>query len=76
MVLLVIAGVDRYGLYSLFPGGGGGSYVAATSATPGPPTSATPKAYHATTHKGKLTRKFRLLCCCHFRLHARQRESR
>ncbi|XP_014473147.1 PREDICTED: uncharacterized protein LOC106743634 isoform X2 [Dinoponera quadriceps] len=42
-------GANRYGLYSLFPGGGGGSYVAATPATPGPPASA--RAYHATTHK-------------------------
>ncbi|XP_020288061.1 uncharacterized protein LOC109856804, partial [Pseudomyrmex gracilis] len=42
-------GANRYGLYSLFPGGGGGSYVAATPATPGQPTAA--RAYHATTHK-------------------------
>ena len=42
-------GANRYGLYSLFPGGGGGSYVAATPATPGQPTPA--RAYHATTHK-------------------------
>lgn len=46
-------GASRYGLYSLFPGGGGGSYVAATPATPGQPTPA--RAYHATTHKGKFT---------------------
>lgn len=46
-----VTGANRYGLYSLFPGGGGGSYVAATPATPGQPTPA--RAYHATTHKGK-----------------------
>ncbi|XP_011866393.1 PREDICTED: uncharacterized protein LOC105561220 isoform X3 [Vollenhovia emeryi] len=41
-------GANRYGLYSLFPGGGGGSYVAATPATPEQPMPA--RAYHA-THK-------------------------
>ncbi|XP_043290025.1 uncharacterized protein wge isoform X4 [Venturia canescens] len=41
-------GVSRYGLYSLFPGGGGASYVAATPATP---SSTSARAYHATTHK-------------------------
>ncbi|KAL0131790.1 hypothetical protein PUN28_002974 [Cardiocondyla obscurior] len=41
-------GANRYGLYSLFPGGGGGSYVAATPATPEQPMPT--RAYHA-THK-------------------------
>ncbi|XP_071556441.1 uncharacterized protein Wge isoform X2 [Temnothorax nylanderi] len=41
-------GANRYGLYSLFPGGGGGSYLAATPATPEQPMPA--RAYHA-THK-------------------------
>ncbi|XP_046425397.1 uncharacterized protein LOC124182332 isoform X1 [Neodiprion fabricii] len=41
-------GVNRYGLYSLFPGSNPGGYVAATPATPGPPPA---RAYHATTHK-------------------------
>ncbi|XP_008559177.1 uncharacterized protein LOC103579528 isoform X3 [Microplitis demolitor] len=41
-------GINRYELYSLFPGSNGGSYVATTPATP----SATPgRTYHATTHK-------------------------
>ena len=53
--MFVITGVNRYGLYSLFPGGGGGNYVAATPATPGPATPATARTYHATTHKGKFT---------------------
>ncbi|XP_063989732.1 uncharacterized protein LOC135168983 isoform X4 [Diachasmimorpha longicaudata] len=41
-------GVNRYELYSLFPGGGAGSYVAAT---PGTPAATPARAYHATTHK-------------------------
>ncbi|XP_046744501.1 uncharacterized protein LOC124410294 isoform X2 [Diprion similis] len=41
-------GLNRYGLYSLFPGSNPGGYVAATPATPGPPPT---RAYHATTHK-------------------------
>ncbi|XP_074094348.1 BAH domain and coiled-coil containing protein winged eye isoform X2 [Cotesia typhae] len=41
-------GINRYELYSLFPGSNGGSYVATTAATP----AATPgRTYHATTHK-------------------------
>lgn len=50
-----VTGANRYGLYSLFPGGGGGSYVAATPATPEQPMPA--RAYHA-THKGKFTISF------------------
>ncbi|XP_044585672.1 uncharacterized protein LOC123265818 [Cotesia glomerata] len=45
-------GINRYELYSLFPGSNGGSYVATTAATP----AATPgRTYHATTHKAERT---------------------
>ncbi|KAF7995937.1 hypothetical protein HCN44_007044 [Aphidius gifuensis] len=41
-------GLNRFELYSLFPGAGGGSYVAAS---PGPPAATPPRTFHATTHK-------------------------
>ncbi|XP_057330421.1 uncharacterized protein LOC130670856 isoform X3 [Microplitis mediator] len=45
-------GINRYELYSLFPGSNGGSYVATAPATP----AATPgRTYHATTHKAERT---------------------
>lgn len=53
MCLNDVTGANRYGLYSLLPGAGGGGYVTTTPATPGPPTPT--RAYHATTHKGKFT---------------------
>ncbi|XP_034941429.1 uncharacterized protein wge isoform X2 [Chelonus insularis] len=41
-------GINRYELYSLFPGSGGGSYVATA---PGTPAVTPARTYHATTHK-------------------------